>query len=475
MAKLELNKIVASSLDNFIIFNNENSQESPFVYMHISDSCVGQNITIVFSDADNDDGVSYTVKGAAGNYITQSTFNTAGDRYSVMYSLCECLKLNSFAYNVIIYNTNTVKFEIDSSRRWTITSTSAGMVDGNYSQYNPYDINKFVVNVRAEIEGSITQFAMAKYNDAPEVSFNMTSPFQYTTFKHPINISLNAYSVIGNSTSMETLTNTFVTVMPTTLSKFETVDYNDYFCSQYNVEKKYFLTRNFNRIYNYGEYVGLSILTDRSDAYTTLTKKYYTNSGSYLTSSTGYVYRDVSNNRMDFYDTFDIESVESNTGHQVGYVEVVAVSQGGDELTYPIRFEVQPRCGMTDTLFYINAIGGLESFTFMGGVTENSSIDEITIYRKNPKKPYEDTYELDFVKQKSMDDTVTVKTHRIDRTTAQWLKELQKSRYVFKFLGSGDPKFKMVVIESFDIELPSDERRFELECTYRYADSSINI
>lgn len=474
MAKIETAKYIASSLDNFIVFNNQNAQDSPYVLFTIGDSSVGQNVTINIYDADNDNGIKYTLSGSAGAYVTASTFNTAGDRYSLMFSLCECLKQNPFTYNVVIYNTSTVKCGLDSSRRWMITSNRLG-VAGNYAQYNPYSVNKWVLNVRGNIADGIGEFSMAKYNDTPEISFNVTSPFHYITFKNPIKISLSAYSLIGNTTRVEPITNNSLTVLPTTLTKFEKVDYNEYFCSQSNYEKKKPLTRNFKRSCNYGELIGISILTDRGDSSVTLTKRYYTNSGVFLYSENGYLKRFYTNNRMDFYDRFKIEDVEASTGRQVGYIEVTVSVQGND-ITEPVVYEVVPRCENTDTLFFINAIGGLDSFTFLGGTDVNTSIDELTTYLKNPKRPYQSVYELEYVKQKSMDETYTAKTHSIDRDMANWLRELQRSRYVFKF----DPDnttvpFKMVVVSEFNISLPSDENKFNLECTYRYADSAINV
>ena len=74
-----------------------------------------------------------------------------------------------------------------------------------------------------------------------------------------------------------------------------------------------------------------------------------------------------------------------------------------------------------------------------------------------------------------MDETYTAKTHTIDRETAHWLKELQRSKYVFKYDTEDTVPFKMVIVDEFNIELPTDENRFRLECTYRYADSGINI
>lgn len=472
MAFYEPKRFCASSLDNFYVFQNSSPQELPYAIFPIADSYVGSNVTIRFADADNDEGVSYVIQGSPGAYITSSSFNTAGDRFSLMFSLIECLRLNPFVYDVVMYSTSTIRFGLDSSRRWSITAPF--IVAGNYREYNPVSVNKWVVNINAELNGNTTRFSMSKYNDSPEVSFNVTSPFQYITFKKPARLSVSAYSVRGNVTSVEPVTNTSLTVLPTTLSKFETVDYNDYFCSQYNYEKKYFLTRLDEKPYNYGEKIGLSMLTDRGDAYVTLRKKYYTNSGTFLTSVDGCLYKEYSNYRYDFYDDLGIAEVENSTSRQVGYVEVCGL-YNGNELTYPVRYVVTPKCNTNDTIFFINAIGGIDSFNFSGGTDEESSIDEQVLYRKNPKRPFSDVYELDYVKQKSVESVYKAKTGLLDRKTAEWLRELQRSRYAFKWDNTDSVSFKMITVTGFDINLPSSDRRFSLECEYRYADQTLSI
>ena len=82
---------------------------------------------------------------------------------------------------------------------------------------------------------------------------------------------------------------------------------------------------------------------------------------------------------MDFYADLDITGVETSSARQVGYVEVT-VSVNGHDITEPVVYNVVPKCTTTDTLFFINAIGGLDSFTFLGGLDDNSGIDEQTTY-----------------------------------------------------------------------------------------------
>lgn len=472
MAKLETKSIIASSLDNFLIFDNQNYFPMPYVTITASQGNVGQDITLTFEDADDPDSAKIILNGKPTNNISSRTFNTSGSVTQLLFSLMECLKMNSIVYDIHPSTATSLKMGLDTSRKWRITSTLS--IGGNYASYNPETINKWVVMVNGNIDSQTSQFSLEKYNNNMDVSFNISAPFHYITSKFPFEIDLSAYSVNGGSINMQTIVNNHILVMPTTLDKFESVDYSRYFLQSGNNEKKDFLTRNLLRNYNYGEYVGLSLLTDRSISGITLKKKFYTNSGMYLTSTSGYRRREYNYSRLDFYDMFDIETVEDNFNHQVGYIDVVAV-QGNTEITNPIRFIVQPKCDSNDTLFFINAIGGLDSYNFTGEHIFSSSIDERVTYMKNPQRPFDKTYELEHTKQSEIDSTYTSITSMIDENMANWLVELQRSKYVFKFDNSQSIKYKMILIEEMDIELSDNEKYYEVECKYRLADTGINI
>ena len=471
MARLEPNTIIASSLDNFLIFDNQYYTLLPNANVSILNSAVGQNITLTFEDADDPDAAKIILEGKPNVNITSRTFNTSGSTTQLMFSLIECLKMNSIVYDVFPANTNTIQMGIDTSRKWKITSNSGLSISGNYASYNPEAINKWVVMVKGNIDSETSQFSLEKYNNNQQISFNISAPFAYITSKFPFKISLSAYSVNGGSINMQSITNNQILVLPTTLDKFETVDYTRYFLHSGNNEKRDFLTRNFLRSYNYDEYVGLSILTDRNTSGITLMKKYYTNSGMFLTSKTGCYRKEFNYSRLDFYDTFDILDVENHYSHQVGYIDVVAVD-GSAELTNPVRFMVVPKCESNDTLFFINAIGGLDSFNFTGEHRFGSNIDERTTYMKNPQRPFGDTYELEHTKQVEIEQSYTSYTSMINERIANWLTELQRSKYVFKLV---DGKYIMVLIENMDIDLSDTEKYFEVECEYRYADTGINV
>lgn len=471
MARLEPNSIIASSLDNFLIFDNQYYTLLPNAIVGIKSSGVGQNITLTFEDADDPDAAKIILEGKPNVNITSRTFNTSGSSTQLMFSLIECLKMNSIVYDVFPTNPNTFHMYLDTSRKWRITSNNYLSISGNYTSYDPEAINKWVVMVKGNIDSETSQFSLEKYNNNQQISFNISAPFAYITSKFPFKISLSAYSVNGGSVNMQTITNNQILVLPTTLDKFETVDYSRYFLQSGNNEKKDFLTRNFLRNYNYDEYVGLSILTDRNTSGITLTKKYYTNSGMFLTSTNGCYRKEYNYSRLDFYDTFDILTVENQYNHQVGYVDVVAVD-GSTELTNSVRFMVEPKCESNDTLFFINAIGGLDSFNFTGEHRFESEIDERVTYMKNPQRPFESTYELEHTKQVEIDQSYVSYTSMINERMANWLTELQRSKYVFKLV---DGKYIMVLIEDMNIDLSDTEKYFEVQCEYRYADTGINV
>ena len=98
MARLEPNTIIASSLDNFLIFDNQYHTLLPNAIVGILNSAVGQNITLTFEDADDADAAKIVLEGKPNVNITSRTFNTSGSTTQLMFSLIECLKMNKSEY-----------------------------------------------------------------------------------------------------------------------------------------------------------------------------------------------------------------------------------------------------------------------------------------------------------------------------------------------------------------------------------------
>lgn len=475
MAKLETAKYIASSLDNFIVFANNTYTQPPYITFTIPNSVVGSDVTITFEDAEDEDAAKIVLQGKNGSYITSRTFNTATSVEQVTYSLLECLKQLSIVYDTIPVGNNQVRAGMDTSRKWKVTSDKI-TVGGTYQSYNIESINKWVIMGVGEIDKETSNFTLEKYNNSEEVSFNVSQPFQLIASRYPFKMDLSAYLVNNNRIEKQTINNSTITVLPTTMSKFSYIDYdNDYLIEKAGNEKKRFLTTSTTKNYNYDEWIGLSVLTDYNMSEITLLKKYYTNSGMFLTSYNTVMRKDSHNDRVDFYDTFNINQVENAYNHQVGYIDVVCATTTGKELTETLRYYVQPSCETNDTFYFINSIGGLDSYSFTGKKEEEIKIDDNVTYKKNPTRPYTDVYELEYVRQKTMEHTYTSTSSMIDKAMALWLEELATSKYVFKYNHYDKVKDTMVIIDDLDIEVASDEKYYEIKAEWRYADSNIAV
>ena len=474
MSKVETNTIVASSLDNFVVFTNDRFTQ-PYVLFNIGQP--NGNFEIKIEDANNKDGYKKVLTGEENGKITNSTFNTTGDETQMALSLMECLKLNSI-FNNIQLNTDregsiSIFANIESSTQykislWPSSDKSVG-ISGTYANYGARKPNKFVLMENAGDLGNIT---MQKYSTAGDVCFNVTSPFTHMARKTPIRVNLMAYKVANNVSSLEPITNNTIYVLPTTLSKFQSVNYADYMMYNSLNNKVKFLTNLNNKHYNYGEKVGLSLLTDSNNA--GVIKKYYTNSGQFLESDTDIEYVERNDMRTDFYLSFDLDGVEKRNSIQVGFVDVIGMN-GGVEVTEPVRYTVIPKCNENHEVFFVNELGGIDSFNFLGEYIYESKINSLTTYMINPTRPFEDTLELEYNQHKRNEITKTLTTTIINGDTAKWLNELSKSKYTFKYLGPDNPKFKMLIVDTMNIQVSDRNSTFEITLEYHDADNQVNI
>lgn len=473
MAKIELqSEIVGSSQDNFLIFQNNNG-ERPFVTFNIrggSSNPVGQ---ITIKDAIDDDGYNKTINYSPSEIISDSSFiiNPSNQTAST-FSLLECLKKNQIFFDITLIQDIpnvgiVIKAYIDSSTKYAINGGSFVQVGGSYSSYTPKEPNKFVV---LENTGD-NQIALEKMAYQDEVSFNVTSPFEHLSFKDPFEFKLLGYRIDNNHVYPETINNYQITVFPTTLSKFDDTKLSDYF-TYGSASKKSFLTNNLERDYNYGEKVGLSVMTSRNNL--TLSKKYYTVSGKYLGEDSSVLYTENPKYRFDFYFTLDLDTIEAATNKQVGYCLVEAM-YNGESITTPIRFNIVPKCNQNNEIFFVNEVGGIDSFNFLGERIYNTSIDEQTTYFKNPTGRWGKVKELEIVGQKRNIVQHQLTTTIINSSTARWLNEMSKSKYAFLFINGNPTKFKKIIITDLDIEVSDRENTFEIEMTYQDSDSNISI
>lgn len=459
------NKILASSLDNFMVLNTPTVQ-LPYVTFVIG--TVSSDIEIQIKERDNLYGYSKSLVGTAGGGTTDSTFNTSG---LVLYNFYECLKLNSIFYKITISN-NTIKAYIDTSVAYQIAVTSGSgiVVGGTYASYSPSLPNKSCLVLQNADGDSIP---MEKYHNAATVSFNLTSPFQKTNFKAPLEYNIIGYKVQNGQASNVTIPYNSITVMPTTLTKFQNVNYDDYLYKGTGTVK--FLTTQYNRYYNYGEWVGLSILTDVTLSDPRLKKCFYTNSGVFLEEEWTTQLVETNGKRIDIYDNFELSDIEYVHNKQVGYILVYAYNGMSTQLTEPIRFDVMPHCQGNNEIFFLNELGGVDSFNFTNTKQVEWKIGSQSMYSKTHTRQFTTLYDHEYVLNKDNKVSRTLSTNQISIDIAEWLNQLVKSKWTYKFLGMTNPRYKMIVVDKFDIQVNTNDDEFELSLEYHDADENTTI
>lgn len=467
MAKFEIGKILGSSQNNFLIFHN-NDYKRPTVTFYFTGGSATTG-EIVIRDAIDEDGYNKTIAYSPDDIITDSSFRCTNDNMSNILSLMECLRKNQIFFDLEIVtdvpNIGTViQCRIDSSTKYQITTGAKLVVEGTYSSYNPKEPNKFVL---LENAGG-TQITLEKYSYNDEVSFNVTAPYEHLSFKDPKQVNLIAYRVDDNSIYGEAIQNNSVVVFPTTLTKFQDTNLADFYYS-YEGQKVNFLTNKYVRSYNYGEKVALSVLTDKSIG---LKKKYYTVSGKYLSEDTSVLRHDNPYFRHDFYFDLNITGVESSTSKQVGYCLVTA-TYNGNEITNPIRYNIEAKCNQNNEIFFVNEVGGIDSFNFLGERSYKSKISNQETYFSNPIRMWSDTKEIEAISQKKNNVEHVLTSTIIDYGTSRWLNEISKTKYAFLYNNNSAVNFTKIIITDVDINLSDRENTFEVEITYQDSDNNI--
>ena len=457
MAKIEVNKYLGSSQDNFLVFSNSD-YERPYVTFYFTSG--GGSGEIVIHDALDEDGYTKTIKYSPSEVISDSSFKTAGDRTMATFSLLECLKKNVIFYDIELKSDIpnvgiVIVAKIDSSTRYEITVGNTITLGGTYSSWTPKEPNKFVL---MENNGE-KQIFLEKFTMADDVSFNVTAPYEHLSFKDPFQVKMLAYHIDNNSIVQDSIANNTVIVYPTTLTKFDDIDLGEYMDNG-------FLTHNFNRPYNYGEVCALSVMTSGNPS---LTKKYYTNSGVFLMQDSDVLLTESKNTRKDFYFKCNVQYVESQTNKQVGYVEV---SCGSGK---PVIYTVEAKCNDNHEIFFVNEIGGIDSFNFLGENEYDSKINKQTTYFINPTRKYTTTKELEVIGQHINKVEHTLKTTIVDSDTAVWLNEMQKSKYQFLYFVEGGTRFERIIITEMNISVSDRNKTFEVELTYQRGDANIAL
>lgn len=463
-----MEKIIASSLDNFITVTAPSATTLPYVTFTFSDP-LAPAVTITIENANDSTSYRKELVGTTNGATTSASWCTSG---KAIYSLYECLRKNSIFYNITIENANTIKAFIDSNITYTIVASNTSVsIGGNFFNYTSNALTKSVIMLQGTIGDEQAIINLEKNHIKQTVSFNISSPFSTMTSKVPVSFDVNGYALVNGIPRDLNFGFDSVVVMPTTLSKFDYVDYNDYFYvndSHYTPKK--WLTNNTVRDYNYDEVVGLSFLTNADIvAY----KSYYSKDDELLYTEAHHLLRNVNNYRTDIYFKLAVEEVEITSGKQVGYVLVDAMNLGV-HVSNSIRFNIMPKCSDNNEIFFLNELGGIDSFNFLGKRVDDYSIKEASTYFANHVKEYDDEFEMEKISTKKHQHSIKLSSTMLDYETAKWLNEMAKSKYVFEF-DNIIPHFLDIVIDKFDIDVNSEDDEYEVEMTYHKADNKVNF
>lgn len=465
-----------SSIAYNVIINNTQYMENPYVDIALSSSFSSDiGATIEIKDNVNSN-YTLTIVGSNNSTVSSNTFNTSVNNNTPIFSLAECLKKNTnMFYNITVSGNETNGFTVrayfDNNTTYTFSVTSglsiSGYTSGNYSP-----MVKQVLHFHTEDSGD---FEMEKYTKGKSVSFNITSPFANSMDYKPIQFNIYSYSQYSDidevaHTKYGTDYGSYV-VIPSTIGQFEVFGYTDYVINGENYTKGKFLTTKTVRDYMYGEKIALSVLTSNGSTHHSLDVKKYTPSGVLIESE--YSLFTINNTyRIDYIIDPKISVAEATYGKTVGYFEVVIMGNDGvTPISNTIRYNVVPKCMTPRTLFFLNELGGFDSYTFRGSVEEKIDIDDNETYTM--KYVMKDNVKtMSAVAYKTMENMVTVNTGKISHAEGKWLKCLAATKYCFIASPNEENVYYNVIIDSVDIDIDSSETYCECSLTYYIGDKT---
>lgn len=365
--------------------------------------------------------------------------------FSLIYNTSFC-SVNTANY--VITNTNTLynsQVELDIYRNDEfITTVSKSYIDGDVW----FDINNILNRVMKAYpnclflpnnivdSGSTMKY---KYHSKRIKDFN-------TEF---INFSDNKYVVDGF----------FRTLEPN--------DINNYVYSPDADDEVDILTNKLNRIYNVGEDISANIIIKDSGINNFkigLLIKYYENN---KLVNENIVDTDNGNNLINsIYVTADKILVTDRTQFiDVAFVRIPNESPDDYyEISTYIRYTILRECNDSYGFMFLNKLGGWDCYYFNSDFSTDFKTDATTSFKTlQPNYKVSDTYEK--VERKEVSETFVIKS-MVDKETAEWLKELSTSKYVYSLFDNN----RYVIVEDFDLSI-SDKDLFEVTMKYVYADS----
>lgn len=462
MIKKNIKQIVASSLDNYIIFYNDDTRQRASMIFDLS-GFIGGSTIMTISDESNPDDFSLKIEGSPTAKNTATTFSTNGSKTNVILSLSECIRRNTSLFSNVKVNDTSITADIDTSRRYSVRFTNDIGIAVTVSPYQVIGYGKYTLQYTDKDDKT---FIAQKYSNDGEVYFNATAPFELMAFKYPITYMIDGYS--GKDGDMDfDFTNQKMTVLPTTLKKFDEFILDDFYYDENSLTFKRLLTNNTNRTYRDGEVLSFSFIGREMEF--DLQALLYSPSGQFIGAYNLEPYIEYNEPRTDVYVSVDVDGFEQMEYKRIGSIKIRVV--GTRQMYEDLTLSYKPICKDNHVLYFLNAFGGIDNFNFTDSMeTESKLNDTVNIIATNLHN--EAVREIESRKSHANTKTTTL-TATVDKETAEWLREMADSKWVFYTDKEG--RYITVIIDDMSIRTNDKDSLFTVSVKYHRSDNYLAV
>lgn len=233
-------------------------------------------------------------------------------------------------------------------------------------------------------------------------------------------------SNVGSEVILDTQELGSIIWLPNNPNELYNFDYSDYYVENGDREQK-FLTLSPKTKYKKGGIFGFSFLTTTTNPSSYKLKISKKNWNKNFLGSSVYTYSQLSlgidgvgfadfdSNRLDFY----ISLPDSD----VRFMDV-EVYNGSKKVSETKTIELYNSCNNFDTIFFLNKIGGIDSFERFSGIERTKEISDNQTYYGNYKGVRNTAYKVSSY-------STTYKTELMNNEECEWLFDLGQSYYTF--------------------------------------------
>lgn len=196
--------------------------------------------------------------------------------------------------------------------------------------------------------------------------------------------------------------------------------------------------------------------------------RYYTQSGEFISEET---LHEQSQKRFDIVNCIElglddlIEVTEAKSDNTIGRVEVM-LSCNGNAVSEALQFDIIPEdtYSLKDFAF-LNRLGGWDTFNFGNSESVEFKTSNDLFYQ-TLLPGYATHSRIENMSRKSVSEQMTVRTRPIDRSTAEWLRQLSASQAVYELASK-----RYVIVDDFTLKYNSKDDLFMIDMKYHYSDS----